>query len=301
MNNNQAKPALENNSISNTIEIQQESFASNLQENIIERPNLIGFSAMPILMFRNDKAESNLALNEMKVQDLSIIGEDYVASKKKVNVYLGIQAGIMSVDKQIKTNQLLTEYADIRNASENKINKFYYGLNITFEKKGFLMQTGFDYISLGEQNNYAAKSKKWLKNDEMEWDVYNKQIIKIDTMYHFGIVSYQESIVNVRDSTLLAISDSIYAYDIDSNIVNANGKTNMSYIELPMIIGYQLKLGKCGIAPMAGVSLGYLTKTNGMYLNQSITNLESIETSKVISNYSLNYILKLQISYQIRE
>lgn len=301
LNKNQSNAILENNNTSNTPHTIEESIASNDQVNIVERSIIEGYTAIPILMFRNEETPSNLVLNETKGNDLLISSDEYVTSKNRFNVYVGIHAGIQSVDKQIKADQMLTEYADIRNASENKINKFYYGLNLTFEKKGFMLQTGLEYNSLGEQINYAPKSKQWIKNDETDWDVYNKQIIKIDTIYHFGIVTYHEKIIDVKDSTLLTISDSVYAYHIDSNIVNANGKTNLSYIELPMILGCQLKVGKCGIAPMAGLSLGYLSGTKGMYLNQSVTNVESIETSKVISSYSLNYLVKLQLSYQIRQ
>ncbi len=162
-----------------------------------------------------------------------------------------------------------------------------------------MLQSGFEYNSVGEQNNYEAKSKQWLQNDEKVWDVYNRQIIKVDTIYHFGIVNYNQTIINIKDSTLLTKSDSVFVYHTDSNIVKANSKTSISYLEIPVMIGYQFKFGKASIAPFAGISVGYLTRSNGMYVNKSITGIEEINNGNLITTFNFNYQLKLQLAYNL--
>lgn len=265
-----------------------------------ERKDLIVFSKMPLLSYKIHDPKINLILNENKF-DGNIINDDYFKNKKKLHYSIGAYAGLQSVNKQIKSDPMFTEYADIRNTSEKKINTFYFGVNFTVEKKNFLLQTGLEYNTIGEQNNYEAKSKQWLTNDEKVWDVYNKQIINVDTVYHFGIVNYNQTIVNVKDSTLLTKSDSVFIYHTDSNIVKANGKTTINYLEIPLMVGYQFKFGKVAIAPFAGISVGYFTKSQGMYINKTITGIEEINDAKLMTTFNFNYQLKLQLGYNIND
>jgi hypothetical protein len=265
----------------------------------VERTELIVFSKMPLLSFNLIEQKANHMINENKYEGL--INDDYFNNKKKFHCFISAYAGVQAVNKQIKADPMFTEYADIRNTSEKKINTFYFGVNFTVEKKNFLLQTGLEYNTIGEQNNYEAKSKQWLTNDEKVWDVYNKQIINVDTVYHFGIVNYNQTIVNVKDSTLLTKSDSVFIYHTDSNIVKANGKTTINYLEIPLMIGYQFKFGKASIAPFAGISVGYFTKSQGMYINKTITGIEEINDANLMTTFNFNYQLKLQLAFNIND
>jgi hypothetical protein len=259
----------------------------------------IVFSKMPLLSFKMIEQKLNHMINENKYEGL--INDDYFNNKKKFHYFISAYAGMQAVNKQIKADPMFTEYADIRNTSEKKINTTYFGINLTIENKDLMFQTGIEYNAIGEQNNYKAKSKQWMKNDEKVWDVYNKQIIKIDTVYHFGIVNYNQTIVNVKDSTLLTKSDSIFAYQTDNAIAKANAKTTINYLEIPLMVGYQFKFGNLAIAPFAGISVGYLTKSQGMYMNKTITGIEEINDANLITTFNFNYQLKLQLGYNIND
>jgi hypothetical protein len=254
---------------------------------------------MPLLSFKMIEQKLNHMINENKYEGL--INDDYFKNKKKLHYFISAYAGMQAVNKQIKADPMFTEYADIRNASEKNINTRYFGINLTIENKDLMFQTGIEYNTIGEQNNYEAKSKQWMKNDEKVWDVYNKQIIKIDTVYHFGIVNYNQTIVNVKDSTLLTKSDSIFAYQTDNAIAKANAKTTINYLEIPLMVGYQFKFGKVAIAPFAGISVGYLTKSQGMYINKTITGIEEINDANLMTTFNFNYQLKLQLGYNIND
>jgi len=295
--NNQSITLVDNielNNASSTSEI-----PINNQVIVAERTNSIVFLKMPLLSFKMIEQKTNHMIIENKYA--GIISDDYFNKKKKFHYFISAYAGVQTVNKQIKSDPMFTEYADIRNASESKINTMYFGINLTIEKRDLMFQTGIEYNAIGEQNNYEAKSKQWLQNDEKVWDVYNRQIIKVDTIYQFGIVNYNQRIINVKDSTLLTKSDSVFVYNTDSNIVKANGKTSINYLEIPVSIGYQFKFGKASIAPFAGISVGYLTKSNGMYINKSITEIEEINNGNLISTFNFNYQLKLQLAYNLND
>jgi len=264
------------------------------------RTDAIVFSKMPFLSFKLLEQKTNHIINENKY--IAIFkDDDYFKNNNKFNYFIGAYGGIQSVTKQIKSDPTLTEYAAIRNTSEKKINTIYFGVDFTVEKKNFLVQTGLAYNAIGEQNNYEAKSKQWMQNDEKVWDVYNKKIVKVDTVYHFGIVNYNQTIMNVKDSTLLTKSDSVFIYHTDSNIVKANGKTTINYLEIPLMIGYQFKFGKVSIAPFGGISVGYLTKSEGMYINKTITGIEEINDANLITTFNFKYQLKLQLAYNLSD
>lgn len=264
-----------------------------------ERSKTIVFSKMPLLTFKMIEQKLNHMINENKYEGL--INDDYFNNIKKFHYFISAYAGMQAVNKQIKADPMFTEYADIRNASEKNINTRYFGINLTIENKDLMFQTGIEYNAIGEQNNYEAKSKQWIKNDEKVWDVYNKQIIKIDTVYHFGIVNYNQTIVNVKDSTLLTKSDSIFAYQTDNAIAKANAKTTINYLEIPLMVGYQFKFGNLAIAPFVGISVGYLTKSQGMYINKTITGIEEINDANLMTTFNFNYQLKLQLGYNIND
>jgi hypothetical protein len=296
-NNNQSITELDN------IDLPNASSTSELpidnQAIDAERTKIIVFSKMPLLSFKMIEQKLNHMINENKYEGL--INDDYFNNKKKFHYFISAYAGMQAVNKQIKADPMFTEYADIRNASEKNINTRYFGINLTIENKDLMFQTGIEYNAIGEQNNYEAKSKQWMKNDEKVWDVYNKQIIKIDTVYHFGIVNYNQTIVNVKDSTLLTKSDSIFAYQTDNAIAKANAKTTINYLEIPLIVGYQFKFGKVAIAPFAGISVGYFTKSQGMYINKTITGIEEINDANLMTTFNFNYQLKLQLGYNIND
>ena len=296
-NNNQSITEVDNNDLPNTSSTSELSIDNQVID--AERTKLIVFSKMPLLSFKMIEQKTNHIINENKYA--GIINDDYFNNKKKFHCLISAYAGVQAVNKQIKSDPMFTEYADIRNASEKKINTMYFGINLTIEKRNLMFQTGIEYNTIGEQNNYEAKSKQWLQNDEKEWDVYNKQIIKIDTVYHFGIVNYNQTIMNVKDSTLLTKSDSIFVYQTDSNIVKANGKTIINYLEIPLMMGYQFKFGKVAIAPFAGISVGYFTKTQGMYINKTITGIEEINDANLMTTFNFNYQLKLQLAFNIND
>ena len=264
------------------------------------RTDAIVFSKMPFLSFKFLEQKTNHVIHENKYVAI-FKDDDYFKNNNKFNYFIGAYGGIQSVTKQIKSDPTLTEYATIRNTSEKKINTIYFGVDFTVEKKNFLVQTGLAYNAIGEQNNYEAKSKQWMQNDEKVWDVYNKQIVKVDTVFHFGIVNYNQTIMNVKDSTLLTKSDSVFIYHTDSNIVKANGKTTINYLEIPLMIGYQFKFGKASIAPFGGISVGYLTKSEGMYINKTITGIEEINDANLITTFNLKYQLKLQLAYNLSD
>ncbi|HRG59172.1 MAG TPA: hypothetical protein PK323_09465 [Bacteroidia bacterium] len=273
----------------------------NMVASDFERPSSISFSKLPLPTFKMPKSKLDACINEKNHLSINENNEEYFKSKNQFHLYISAYTGLQNVNKQIKAEQSLIEYADIRNVSENKINTVYYGLNFTLEKKDLMLQSGLEYNVIGENNNYEAKSKKWLQNDEKVWDVYNKQIIKVDTIYHFGIVNYNQTIINVKDSTLLTKSDSVFVYQTDSSMLIANGKTLISFLEIPLLFGYQFKFGKLAVSPFIGVSFGYLTQAKGMYINKTITGVETIISSNVINSFNCNYQLKVQLSYQVND
>ena len=79
--------------------------------------------------------------------------DDYFNNKKKFHCLISAYAGVQAVNKQIKSDPMFTEYADIRNASEKKINTMYFGINLTIEKRNLCNRILFSSGSKRESKN----------------------------------------------------------------------------------------------------------------------------------------------------
>lgn len=259
----------------------------------VQRLNNMGFTAM-----ENDlENQPTIIVNTANL--VPVDGDDYATKSNYIKYAISAYGGFQQVDKTLQANQIFSEYAAIRSVKETKTNTLFYGVNFTLQKNNFVVKAGVEYNTFSENNQYDATSKKWQITDESKWNIYNKQVLKIDTIYHFGIVNYVSSLVSVRDSTLQIKSDSVFAYGVNNKIIEANGKTKLSYIEIPLMVGYEFKKNKFSVSPLVGISVGYLIAERGSYINQSITGIENISAIQEIKKYMFNYSLQLQVGYRL--
>jgi len=278
--------------------IPEKEIASTFTESIPQ--NKTNFELMNILRYKDLNNKKNAQIKEAMLPiQVNTEPYDYTQIIKKWSYSVAINAGVAKVGKKLKGDELFNEYVDIRMTQEKEIYTPQFGVEVNFQKSKFVFNTGIQYKQFGENNQYAALSKQLQINDDSKWNTFNKQIVDVDTLYIFGIVQYQSNLVGVKDSVLEIKKDSIYAYASDSSILKANGKTNYTYLEIPLQIGYEFKSGKWALTPMAGISFGYLISSNASYINKNINKIESISETNAIKNYMLNYTCRLNLTYNI--
>ena len=269
-----------------------------LNQNIVKK-SIVDFKLLQ-LSFINQNLESEKEIFRfIDVKQNNISSDEYAKLAKKISYAISVYSGLQAIHKTIQPTTQFQEYAARRSNEENAAMTSFHGVNINLKRKHILVSAGFQYNTFSEINNYKAVSKQWQVSDLSKWNSTTKQVLVVDTFYYFGIRSYKSTLATVNDSSFQEQYDSSFVNTANNKILDANKKTRLTYVELPITFGYEFKVNKISIAPCAGVSFGYLTKKEGAYINRNLTGIESISSIKEIRNYMINYCFQLQIGYAV--
>jgi len=92
-------------------------------------------------------------------------------------------------------------------------------------------------------------------------------------------------------------------FEVDaSNVLDGvdAGDVTLSYLEVPILAGYEIGVGRIGVALQAGVSLGLLFNASGNYLPESSLTITAVPDEAFrTTNYAV--LLRPQLSYQVNE
>jgi len=253
---------------------------------------------MPSYVLSNYYEDANQNFYPISITDFQLkIDDDYV-DNKNLSYSLGAYFGIQNVSKKIiLNNNEYAEYAQRRTNEENNLITNFYGFSFNINKNKLVLKTGFEYNTIGETNNYKPYSKQWKVNDISDYEITNVTNLKVDTVYHFGIKKLVTTSYETIDSIYVTKFDSTYGNFENKNIALANQKTKLSYIEIPLLIGYKINFKNFCISPMAGISVGYLTGIKGSYSNEKLTGTQTISETKSFKNIVCNYNFQLQFGY----
>ena len=169
------------------------------------------------------------------------------------------------------TNPSLTDWVNYRTAGETLIPtlgvSFEAGLNI----KQFTIGTGINLY------NYAS-----------------------DVQYSFLLVNIDSVIEYVYDTAMITIIDSFYVISIDTNEQVFNGRNKISYIEIPILLGYQFKAGNWRFGLSTGPSIGLLNSAVITYPNYDLNTSETIPVTYFKNSY-FNWIAKPSVTYMFTD
>lgn len=205
--------------------------------------------------------------------------------------------GMAWVSKELKAIQ--PEYAnvsDYRNNYESQRTAVISGLDFQTRYRGFTLNTGVHFMKWGETINYLSSPDSLFLRDTLivetidnsYWEpVFNDSML-IDSIY-----------IQVIDTSISQITDTVY-YEPGNTLGRNNGKTVISYVEIPLLIGYEKSFENVILGAYAGVSVGFLTYTTNYYVNETISDLIPINTGyAVIRKNIFNLNLGLNVGYHL--
>ncbi len=168
-----------------------------------------------------------------------------------------------------------------------------YGMNINLGINNFFLQSGISYARLGERfkdefnTNYIDSSFAF---EYIESGGY-WLLEPVDTVFFewigHTVVIYDKTWVQLYDSTEITV------YDTTVTKTNFNEQNYYNYIELPLILGYELNRGKISYSIKTGLVTGFLMNTSGKTIannnEMQIIDLDKNEIPFVKLNYSLMF------------
>jgi hypothetical protein len=281
-----------------------------------------------------DKANSSLLSKELKLQSSSIMSLDIKLKepellnlydsgespfpiamvKKRRNLPLQFSIApygeISYVMKNVSGDREFTSLINLRNTEEKNILSLGYGLEFQTKFKQLSFTSGFGSINWGENVQYEEQY-------QYEWDVTSTSIS--DTVWTNEIVFVYDSIYDPIDSSwVIYVMDSSFVEVIDSiNIITSydstqietalglsdqNGRTKISYWEVPLYFSYQFDLGDFYLSPGLGITLGFLKISQGYYMAENMDSLIPINTNyAVLRKTVISGQINLGIGYRFAD
>ena len=239
---------------------------------------------------KTDSIEEPILENEVldSVQE-SIIDKTNELEKKQTKNDLGLSLAINAGPSFVFRN-FNSETQNTKRTNEER-NKTAWNLNLelykTFENN-IILETGINITNYGEKIDYTSISETY-KDTTYQTEVLNYLNLNISKVGQSLL--YDTSAILYYDTTLV-IKDSIFE---NTAVQKANGKTNFTYIEIPVLFGYRIiNTKKWRLSATTGFSAGFLVGSKGNYVNTK-NKLNPATNQKVI----FNYLLAAQLNYNI--
>ncbi len=253
---------------------------------------------------------ADLVINGIPKQDeitYDTIGVDYHGDPiLKEKSYFAIDAYYSPYCYIYNTSLLNTELVnnlDLYNKNLSPQLSFSAGLGLAYSYNNFRIETGIGYQKLHETFNSKTEeieTNTYTQYEHFEnevWDYTTIYILDLDEYIQGNIVYYQytDSLMTlVPDSTLVSVTDTT----IISKEMNADN--NYQYIDIPLVLGYEFKMGNFCLTPKTGVISSILINRSGTYYdieNNNIGSAENCPNTKLM----FDYYAALNIQYQIGE
>ncbi|MGB1041145.1 MAG: outer membrane beta-barrel protein [Flavobacteriales bacterium] len=255
--------------------------------------------------FSNSNEISDSSLGDLKD---SIYSENLVDSNEiiKDTIVNNLTDSATSLNQKWKvsllagTNTSFSNFGSFSNQAylekrkeEKSLTDFAGGISIS---KGFgenwVVTSGLNYLTYGSNNNYSPS----------DFDVRNSSHSRvdssfsntIDSMYYLPTRAVFYYIKSVDTSY-----DSIYGThkEFDSTAYNSRGKAKLSYIEIPLMIGYYKSIKKWNVGIKTGISVGLLTKQSGYFIGEDRKSILEAKSNQLM----FNYIISPDIEYNLTD
>lgn len=202
----------------------------------------------------------------------------------------------------LKNDELASNYEIYKNGIRPTFS-WGAGLSISYNFNRFRVESGLSYLSLNESFDQMVKSYE--AQTVYSYDYFTNTYWDIDTTMILDLDEYlQGNIVYIPfiDSLAVNFEDSLMISSVDSVLVNnkLSATSNVKYLEMPLIGGYEFTYGQFAITPKAGLICGLLTYIGGTgysVIDGEIVAMESLSLNKI----NFDYYGAINLQYRIGE
>ena len=228
-------------------------------------------------------------------------GEEIDRISFNSNIDLNIKFGKLLLSTGLNNHQQ-GEVTNYSNDYENWVVTQWIDYEVTDNSFWQLNTTSFTIIT---DDNYAIDTDTVLSYyDETigsyVTDTVNYQSYEINNIgtQQFDLV---DSIYVVQlDSTVTLTLDSSLVLVADANNPQQKTTTRFSYVEVPILLGYEFPINRLSLSFKTGIGVGMLMRYNATYYTQDYFAPQLVNESQV-NQLMINYLLRLGIKYAINE
>ena len=228
-------------------------------------------------------------------------GEEIDRISFNSNIDLNIKFGKLLLSTGLNNHQQ-GEVTNYSNDYENWVVTQWIDYEVTDNSFWQLNTTSFTIIT---DDNYTIDTDTVLSYyDETigsyVTDTINYQSYEINNIgtQQFDLV---DSIYVVQlDSTVTLTVDSSLVLVADANNPQQKTTTRFSYVEVPILLGYEFPINRLSISCKTGIGVGMLTRHNATYHTQDYSAPQLVNKSQV-NQLMINYLLRIGMKYAINE
>ena len=228
-------------------------------------------------------------------------GEEIDRISFNSNIDLNIKFGKLLLSTGLNNHQQ-GEVTNYSNDYENWVVTQWIDYEVTDNSFWQLNTTSFTIIT---DDNYTIDTDTVLSYyDETigsyVTDTVNYQSYEINNIgaQQFDLV---DSIYVLQfDSTTTLVVDSSIVLVADANNTQQKSTTRFSYVEVPILLGYEFPINRLSLSFKTGIGVGMLMRYNATYYTQDYFAPQLVNESQV-NQLMINYLLRLGIKYAINE
>lgn len=267
-------------------------FSEPVEEVESKEAKFLDFSEVTWLPLSPISPSTEIRLHSMSLDAATSINSDYYVRRRISRFTIMPTIGINRYTKSIQSND--KEYQNRRMDEEKEKYGLNYGLLFGVKLNNVSIQTGVEWLSLGEHIEYRSQLTKQEVHHQRTWQVNTK--FKVDTVYFYGM-QHHDTIGSVLDSLANDHFDTIYA-EIDTNLSNLNVNTQIRYINIPLQVSFPLYQQKrIKLLANIGAVMGIPLSTNASYLQENQSTHFSLQKNHM--RLTVNYRLGLAVNYQL--
>ena len=229
-------------------------------------------------------------LSEIIDSSLKVIKPNFTGKRWQVSGLVGANSSF-----SILKNANNPTYLEKRKARELPLTTFTGGILVEkFISNSVKLTSGISFGKYGSNNPYIPLSVNENRNTFVGLDtVYSSNI---DSIFYRPTSTWMPYLIQMDTSV-----DSSYALvatpRTDSNGFKNRGIVSFSYVEIPVMIGVYKQINNWNVGLNTGVSIGLLTKSEGFYLDESLTSVTKAQSQQ----WMVNYLLSPELNYVVND
>ncbi|MBN2680970.1 MAG: hypothetical protein JXR58_00555 [Bacteroidales bacterium] len=209
----------------------------------------------------------------------------------------------ISTSKFTSINPESIYYTGLRNFAEQKnINLKNLGLNFNYSFKQLIIQSGFEYLEI--INSTMLETNYDFVEANTEQAVFPTTNFYVDTYTFLNLDSLLAGVeyeITAHDTIWQQGFDTIdfVVYDTITRKTQIETQGKYTYLELPLIFGYEFERRNFVFTPKVGIITGFMYKTNGY--QPGFTDFSTPETIRKANYEKLHFsaYFSLGLSYKI--
>ncbi|NVO03301.1 MAG: outer membrane beta-barrel protein [Bacteroidetes bacterium] len=250
---------------------------------------------------KNPQASANSdSLKKVEIEtSQNIVTNNQPIIKKKNTLFKNLSAELFVAPVYCtKTlSGLNSDYLNLRKENEKPLLTYNIGLELKYSIKNFFLQTGVNYSNVGEKINYNTNTLTNIDSSASHWELHSFAMIYVDT------ISWDSTHGFAIMTTSVPIMDSIWQYSADSTytLLQVKNTNQLSYIEIPILIGYSFGKRKLSYQASTGVSFGFLSGSKGKLLKTDASGFNDILVETPFKKTLYNFLFRIGCTYHLNE